>query len=186
MSVDIIFETHSISEDNERGIATGWLDGRLSERGRQLADELGRRRRGNGISIVLTSDLRRAIETAEIAFAESGIPIIQDARLRECNYGEWNGAPVTKIESERLRRVDEPFPEGESYRQVAHRMASFLSDLLREHDGARVLMIGHSATRWSLDYLINSVPFENLVNASVQWQEGWSYMLPSGWSANEQ
>jgi 2,3-bisphosphoglycerate-dependent phosphoglycerate mutase len=33
MSVQIVFETHSISTDNERGIATGWLPGRLSEAG---------------------------------------------------------------------------------------------------------------------------------------------------------
>ena len=34
MSVEIVFETHSTSVDNERGIATGWQDGELSERGR--------------------------------------------------------------------------------------------------------------------------------------------------------
>ncbi|MFD0889954.1 hypothetical protein ACFQ08_35890 [Streptosporangium algeriense] len=39
MPVDLVFETHSISEDNERGVATGWLPGRLSERGRALAAE---------------------------------------------------------------------------------------------------------------------------------------------------
>ncbi len=185
MSVDIIYETHSISEDNERGIATGWLDGRLSEHGRQLAVKLGERRRKDGIRVVLTSDLGRAVETAEIAFAGSEIPIITDVRLRECNYGDWNGAPVALIHSERLRRIDEPFPEGESYRQVTQRTASFLADLLRDYDGARVLIIGHSATRWSLEYLINRTPLEELVNAPFQWQEGWSYTLPTAWSEDE-
>ncbi|MBA2359285.1 MAG: histidine phosphatase family protein, partial [Actinobacteria bacterium] len=64
MSVEIVFETHSISTDNERGIATGWLPGLLSERGRTLAAELGERRRDDGIAAVFTSDLRRAVETA--------------------------------------------------------------------------------------------------------------------------
>jgi probable phosphoglycerate mutase len=63
MSVDIIFETHSTSKDNERGIATGWLDGRLSEKGRAQACELSRRRREEAVDAVLTSDLRRALET---------------------------------------------------------------------------------------------------------------------------
>jgi bisphosphoglycerate-dependent phosphoglycerate mutase len=43
--IELVFETHSLSTDNERGIATGWLDGELSERGRDLAGVLGRRRR---------------------------------------------------------------------------------------------------------------------------------------------
>ncbi len=185
MSVEIIYETHSTSEDNERGVASGWLDGRLSENGRQLAVKLGERRLQDGIAVVFTSDLGRAVETAEIAFGASGIPIIKDARLRECNYGDWNGAPVALIRSERLRRIDEPFPEGESYRQVVERTAAFLSNLVQDYDGARVLIIGHSATRWSLEYLINHVPLEDLLTASFQWQEGWSYTLPTGWSENE-
>src|SRR5207245_9439562 len=85
--IELVFETHSITEDNERGIATGWLGGALSPRGRELASELGRRRREDGIAAVFTSDLARAVETARIAFAGTSIPIHEDARLRECNYG---------------------------------------------------------------------------------------------------
>src|SRR5689334_7024965 len=97
MAVAIVYETHSITTDNEAGIATGWLPGRLSEAGRELARELGRRRRDDGISAVFTSDLARAVETAGIAFAGSGIPIHQDARLRECDYGTLNGGPVSEL-----------------------------------------------------------------------------------------
>src|SRR5437879_11408859 len=99
VSTDIVFETHSWSEDNDRGIATGWLDGRLSERGRRLAIELGQRHCRDGIAIVLTSDLGRAVETAEIAFARTATTIIRDPRLRECNYGQWNGMPVAQLEA---------------------------------------------------------------------------------------
>jgi 2,3-bisphosphoglycerate-dependent phosphoglycerate mutase len=69
VSMQVVFETHSLSVDNESGIATGWLPGRLSELGKRLAVELGQRRRDDGIAVVFTSDLRRAVETAEIAFA---------------------------------------------------------------------------------------------------------------------
>ena len=43
--VEIVFETHALSEDNERGRATGWLPGRLSAQGRENAADMGRRRR---------------------------------------------------------------------------------------------------------------------------------------------
>jgi broad specificity phosphatase PhoE len=55
MPIEIVFETHSISVDNERGIATGWLPGRLSERGRRLAGELGARRRDTGLAAPFSS-----------------------------------------------------------------------------------------------------------------------------------
>lgn len=82
MAIDIVFETHSISEDNEAGFASGWNHGRLSERGRLLAAELGDRRRDDGLAVVFSSDLRRAAETAEIAFAAGSVPILLDWRLR--------------------------------------------------------------------------------------------------------
>jgi hypothetical protein len=44
VQTSLAFETHSWTEDDERGVATGWLPDRLSERGRALAPELGRRR----------------------------------------------------------------------------------------------------------------------------------------------
>ena len=52
MTVGIVFETHSLSEDNECGIASGWLPGGLSERGRVLARELGERRVSDGLAAV--------------------------------------------------------------------------------------------------------------------------------------
>ena len=44
----------------------------------------------------------------------SGIPIHQDPRLRECDYGRLNGAPVTELAPQRVDHVDEPWPDGES------------------------------------------------------------------------
>jgi len=67
--VRIVFETHSLSTDKEQGFATGWLGGTLSVRGRALAAGLGERRRADGIDVVYSSDLARAVETAEMPSA---------------------------------------------------------------------------------------------------------------------
>jgi broad specificity phosphatase PhoE len=45
MTIQIVFETHSFTTDNEAGIATGWLPGELSKEGRRLARRVGERRR---------------------------------------------------------------------------------------------------------------------------------------------
>jgi broad specificity phosphatase PhoE len=106
MSIEVVFETHALSEDNERGIATGWLPGRLCERGRANAADMARRRRDDGIAAVFTSDLRRAAETAEIAFSHTNIPILYDWRLRECDFGTHNGSPAAEAKKDRLVAAD--------------------------------------------------------------------------------
>jgi broad specificity phosphatase PhoE len=178
MSIEIIFENHSTSVDNEHGVASGWLDGCLSDKGKQQAKELGERRLTERIDAVFTSDLARAIETTTIAFGGSGVPIYLDKRLRECNYGALNGVPVTHLEAERSKHIDEPFPEGESYRDVVSRVQDFLNDLSRDWDGKRVVVIGHSATRWALDVLLSGKELLDIVSAPFAWQEGWRYALP--------
>ena len=183
MPVEVVFETHSTTLDNERGIATGWLPGELSPQGRENARELGERRRDDdGIACVFTSDLRRAVETAEIAFAGSGIEIRQDERLRECNYGELNGGPVELLDP-RSRFVTEPFPGGESYTDCRRKLRALLADVEREFDGRRVLLIGHSAQRYALKNIFGGVPLKIAVDAPFAWQGGWEYVAPPAGSS---
>ncbi|MEV4349681.1 histidine phosphatase family protein [Actinoplanes sp. NPDC049596] len=182
MTVDIVYETHSITTDNEAGLATGWRPGRLSENGRRLARDLGRRRRDDGFAVVFTSDLARAVETADLAFGDTGIPIRQDPRLRECDYGTLNGMPVSELARIRSRHIRKPFPGGQSYQDVVDQTRDFLADLARDFDGHKVLLIAHSANRWALTTLLTGVPLEAQVDAPFAWQEGWPYTLPTGWS----
>jgi 2,3-bisphosphoglycerate-dependent phosphoglycerate mutase len=178
MSIDIIFETHSTSEDNEHGIATGWLPGRLSARGRQQARELGRRRRDDDISLVLCSDLARAVETASIAFEGSPMPVLLDWRLRECDYGDRNGTPAADLLRDRRRHLDRPHPGGESWRQAVERVGRSLADLPRRGDGRRILIIGHVATRWGLDAAMAGASLLDLVDRPFDWRPGWMYRVP--------
>ena len=173
--VQIVCETHSTTEDNENGIATGWLPGRLSALGRKRAAELGRRRAADGLAAVFCSDLARATETATIAFADADIPILLDWRLRECDYGDLNGSSAADLHDHRADHVDLPYPGGESWRQAVERVARFLGDLpLRWYD-QRVLVIGHVATRWGLEHALAGVPLEQLATADFAWQPGWEY-----------
>ena len=173
-----MYETHSISTDNEDGIATGWLPGRLSDRGRAAARELGERRRNDGIDAIYVSDLERGLETVRIAFEDCAIPIKVDARLRECNYGMLNGMPRETLERERAIHVAVPWPEGESYQEVVSRTQSLLADIKREWDGHRVLLVGHSANRWALDHLLKGRDLAELVGAQdFEWQPGWEFSL---------
>lgn len=175
MSVEVVFETHSTSEDNEAGIATGWLPGRLAATGREQARELGARRRDDGLSVVFTSDLGRAVETAEIAFAGSPLAVVADERLRECDYGELNG--TAEPLHDRAVHLDLRYPGGESWRQAVDRVGGFLVELRRERDGERVLVIGHSATRLGLEVVANGRELEAVMAEPFAWRPGWEYLL---------
>ncbi len=124
----IVFETHSWSTDNDAHIATGWNHGRLSERGKLLTKEFGDRRRNDALDAIFSSDLGRAVETAVIAFSNTRIPMYFDSRLRECNYGDWNGAPIDTLAGKRHQFISSPYPNGQSYEDVLAAMAAFLRD----------------------------------------------------------
>ncbi len=178
MSIEIVFETHALSEDNERGIATGWLPGRLCERGRANAADMGRRRRDDGITAVFTSDLRRAAETAEIAFGGTDMPILYDWRLRECDFGTRNGSPAAEVKADRLDFCDRPYPGGESHAQAIGRVVRFLADLPTRWAGRRVMVIGHLATYRALERVTTGRTVQDLVADTFEWQaHGWEYRL---------
>jgi broad specificity phosphatase PhoE len=178
MSIEIVFETHALSEDNERGIATGWLPGRLSAQGRSNAADMGRRRRDDGITAVFSSDLRRAAQTAQIAFGDTSIPILYDWRLRECDFGARNGSPGSEVKADRVDFCDRPYPGGESHGQAIRRAAGFLADLPTRWAGQRVMVIGHLATYRALEHVINGHTVRELVESDFVWHaEGWEYRL---------
>jgi broad specificity phosphatase PhoE len=171
----IVFETHATSLDNEAGLASGWYDVDLSDRGEEQARLLGVRRRDDRVDLVFCSDLRRAYRTAELAFGERPPLIVRDPRLRECDYGEWTRRPAGEIDSRRGGHVSRPFPGGESYEQVVARVRDWLREVGASHPGRRLLVIGHRATFYALEHLLRRQPLRRVVEAPWKWQPGWKY-----------
>jgi alpha-ribazole phosphatase/probable phosphoglycerate mutase len=169
------FEAHSTSIDNERGIASGHRDAPLSGAGCLQAAELGRRYAERSLRIVYTSDLTRAVSTAEIAFAGRDVLRVSDERLRECDYGRWSGCPVQQLNDARQQFIDDPFPEGESFRDVVSRVQSFLRGLSR--DDAPILLVAHRAPWYALEHLIRGRDLADVVSSPWAWQPGWEYDL---------
>jgi broad specificity phosphatase PhoE len=172
----LVFETHATSVDNEAGLASGHYDADLSAAGEQQALALGVRYAADLPGLVLTSDLRRASRTARLAFG-GRVRVVTDARLRECDYGRLTRAPVRDVDAVRLSAIDTPFPGGESYRQVVARVAACLDEIRANWPGSWVLVIGHRATHYALDHLVDGVPLADAVTAPFTWQPGWTYRV---------
>ena len=105
--------------------------------------------------------------------------MLLDWRLRECDYGTLNGTASAELERRRGAHLDDPYPQGESWRQAVERVGRFLEDVSLRWGGQRVLVIGHVASRWALDHYIDGVPLEELVVSPFGWKEGWDYRLDS-------
>jgi broad specificity phosphatase PhoE len=150
----------------------------LSRLGEQQAHEMAARRADDDIVRAFSSDLTRAVRTAEIALAKRAVPLVRDRRLRECNYGTLTQAAASEIEARRLVHVTIPFPNGESYTDVVARIDDWLHEVAPGEDaGGVILLIGHRATFYALEHLLRGIPLADIISAPWRWQPGWTYQL---------
>ena len=171
----IYFAAHGTTKDNEAKIASGWKDVELSELGIKQSKELGERFRNIKLNLLCVSDLKRAIDTAKIAFNDS-IPTVTDERLRELNYGDFNGKPSEIVEPMKQDHIEKPFPNGESYKGAVARTQSFYKELKTTHPNATILVIGHRATHYGLETLAGKT-IEECLSIPFKWQPYWEYEL---------
>lgn len=128
----------------------GWAHVALNEAGREQARAAGRALRGRGLELLVSSHLRRALETAELIAAElGGLPIVPDPRLAETHRGDWETRPFAEI------RRDEPdvwqhyrehpgtfrFPRGESLADQQRRVLAAVRDVAL--GGRTALLVTH-------------------------------------------
>ena len=179
--IDIWCEAHAQTYHNAAGLASGHYDVALTAHGREQAQTVLRvRYAGQRFDVVYTSDTQRAYDTACLIFAGRPLPILRDARLRECDYGTFEGRPRAEMEMARLAAICAPFPQGESYAQVAVRMRGFLVQLATERDGQQVLLVGHAATLWMLEHWLRARPLAAVVGLFPE--RPWRFTLvPQQW-----
>jgi len=174
--VKVYFVTHATTEDNEARIASGWNDSKLSEFGIWQARELGKEFKDIELALVCCSDLTRSVDTVRLAFNEK-IPIITDKRLREINYGDYNGKPTEMIDKMRSNCIKEPFPDGESYNQAVSRIHDFFREMMNSYSGKSILVVGHRATRYGLETLVQKKTISDCLNTPFERQPYWEYHL---------
>jgi len=175
--ITLFYSPHMTSVDNEAGRASGHADVPLSVAGVEQARTLGRAYANEAISVVYCSDLQRAVTTAQLAFGERGVPIRPDARLRECDFGAVTQCPPAQLDE--ARHIDEPYSQGESWRMAAQRVGACLRDLFPTYDGATVVVIGHKATKYGIEYWCGDASLEAIMGRAWEWREVpiWRYEL---------
>ena len=136
----------------------GWAEVDLNAAGREQAREHGLALAGHGIRLVLTSHLRRAVETAEImrdvlqAADGHELPLVVDPRLAEAHRGDWETRLFGDIMQEepvgwrayREHPATFRFPGGESLRDLQRRVLAALRDAAL--DGRTALLVTHGGS----------------------------------------
>lgn len=180
MSVQITYFVHGTTTDNEQNISSGWYDVELSELGIQQSKDLAGLTEDKQFDVVFCSDLKRAVDSANLAWGDK-YKIIQDERLRECNYGDYNAKSSDEVEPLQEESITEPMSNGESYEMVKDRIASFLEDVKRDYDGKHIAIVGHKAPQLALDVLLKNMSWEEAFASdwrkTKSWQPGWEYTL---------
>lgn len=178
MAIKITYFVHGTTTDNEQNISSGWSDAELSPLGIQQSLDLKAQIIGKNFDVVFCSDLKRAVESAHLTF-DNIVPIVIDERLRECNYGDYNGKSSDAVEPMQEKCIDIKFPNGESYEDVKSRIASFLKFLKEDYDGKNVAIVAHKAPQLVLDVLLRGKTWEQAFaedwRKTKAWRPGWEY-----------
>jgi broad specificity phosphatase PhoE len=163
----LLLAPHAPTDWNAELRFQGHSDTPLSETGRLQAALLGQRLATEEIHEVHCSDLRRAWETALAVAVPRRVPLRTDARLRELDFGAWEGLThdeIAVLDPDRLAAwqadmLQTPPPGGETLANLADRVGAFLTDLRAQVGPERtVLVVAHRGSLQVLLCLILGLP----------------------------
>jgi len=170
-----IFVTrHGQTEWNALGRLQGRKDIELNEVGREQALITGKKIKDEKIDIIITSPLKRARETAEIINKQFDVEIVEDDRLMERCYGDFEG--ITKTE---LKEKKKQYPEiddacnylkninifnMETMQDLCARIYEFLDEIITKYKDENVLIVTHGSASIPIKCYFMKYPLENLVD----------------------
>ena len=176
----VIIVRHGETEWNLKGIRQGHFDSRLTTKGMAQAKALGARLGREKFTSLYSSDLGRAVETAQAIANVTGHAIVTDARLRERHLGIFQGLNGDEISAKhpkerRLMRSEGPgyvIPGGESMVQQVERNVGCLNELAAKHQGEQIVAVTHGGVvsgffRYTLEISLEAPRRFEFVNAGI-------------------
>ena len=130
---------HGETEENVAQILQGLMPGHLTARGREQAAELRDKLAAahTSFDVMLTSDLQRALDTANIINGALHLPLIPCPMLRERDWGSFTGTAIT------IARNSQMPDDAESVQAMFERAKRFITYIYKVYPDQSVLAIGH-------------------------------------------
>lgn len=145
---------HGQTEGNVAGIFQGHLPGVLSAEGRAQAEALREALADIPMDAVISSDLKRCVDTTRITMGERNLPWEQTPLLRERDWGSWTGHSAREVD---LQHVPE---DVESDSMLYARAGRFVEHLKKHYADKCVLAVGHGLMNRAVQARIEEVPLE--------------------------
>jgi len=150
----LILVRHGETEWNRTGRCQGAADIDLNQNGKKQVRELARSLKDEDISAVYSSDLKRAMETAEEIASYHNLEVNIDRDFREMNQGEFEGMGFDEIRENYGHILKEwrespetlKLPDGESLTEVEQRAWRAFSKIHERHLGETVVTVSHNLT----------------------------------------
>lgn len=158
---------HGQTDYNRNDWILGITDLELNETGLEQAHELADKIAETGdIDIIVASPMKRALKTAQIVAEASGIEVVTDVRLREWDYGSYEGMHRT---AEGFAHNKREFgvkmgESGESLLQLAHRVYTALDDIIEKYSNKTVLIVSHGGICRMIETYFNNMTTEQFSN----------------------
>ncbi len=145
----LIIVRHGQTDDNVKKVIAGQgADTFLNANGILQAKKAGHHLRNENVNIAYVSDQSRAVQTAkEILEFHPSVKLVKDKKLRERNYGEFEGRPSREVTAA-IEATALPFEHykpkgGESHTQVQARIGKFFEGLLKKYPNGTILIVSH-------------------------------------------
>ena len=172
----VIYYVHGTTYDNADKKCSGWKQVELNEIGKEQATNLGKNT-PYSFDVLYTSDLVRAVESAKLAFPK--FKSIEDKRLRECNYGDYDGEDKKLVVYE--EHIDKSFPNGESLKDVENRVREFLREMEEKHKDKTIGIIAHRAPQLAMEVITKNISWDDAIKndwrKTGDWKPGWEYKV---------
>ncbi len=147
--MQLILMRHGETDWNSTGRYLGHTDMPLSEKGLRQAEQASSRIKELDPTVIYSSDLSRAIQTAETINKSLQLPLILDNRLREINFGSWEGKSYEELSIEEkiisnkwFKNPQEVRPsKGEHFYEFKSRILSFIHDVQKKDLCKKKIMV---------------------------------------------
>lgn len=173
----IVYFVHGTTYDNASDKCSGWKQVELNDLGKEQAIRLGETNKDRKFDVMFTSDLVRAIDSSNLAFPTYEKNV--DSRLRECNYGDYDGESKSLVVYE--EHIDKPFPNGESLKDVEKRIREFIDEIKIQYAGKTVAIVAHRAPQLAIEVITKNITWEEALESdwrkTKSWQPGWEYFV---------
>lgn len=150
----LLLARHGETQWNLEHRMQGHRDSPLTDRGRWQAKQLAERLRSAPLAAIYSSDLGRTQATAALLAAPHGLEVRSAPAFREGHFGLYEGATHDELVARYGPAVDEwladpvdqSAPGGETLRQLHQRVAAFIRQVVADHPGQTLLLVGHGGS----------------------------------------